>query len=326
MRMGVLWVVLALASSVPPAHADDADAEATKQADALFDEGKALFDKDLDKACQKFEASLAYNSQAIGTLLNIALCDEKRGRIASAVARFTDARERAKEGGMVEHQRAAEQHIAALTPKIPHVSIKFVEPPSTDTTIVIDDKVVPLGARDHLAIDPGEHAVKVSASGRLPYQTKFKIAEAGSEEVSIPALEKSVTVQSSRRTIGKITVITGVAMIGTGVVVGLIADAKYDKQFTTGPSATVEQPNPGFYCTRLPNKTAQCDAEGLAATKSAITIGNVGTVVGAVGIAVAAVGAYLWLRSPGESASDRQISVAPQLTADGAGIVAIGRF
>jgi hypothetical protein len=329
MRMSVLWVVLAILVSVQRADADDADTVASKKADALFDEGKALFETDLDKACQKFEESLSYNSQAIGTLLNVALCDEKRGRIASAVARFTDARERAKEGGLAAHQKAAEEHIAALTPKIPYVTLKFTEAPSADTTIVIDDKVVSPSARENLPIDPGDHTVKVSAPGRLPYQTTFKIAQSAHQDVSIPRLEKSVTVKSSRQTIGKITTVTGVAALTTGIVLGVIANRKYDNQFTTHPDPTPEQMingvTPPSFCTKLPNQKSQCDAEGFAATKSAITIGNVGTVVGIVGVAAVGVGVYLWLRPPSES-GERQISFVPQVGPDGTGVAAVGRF
>jgi len=40
-------------------------------------------------------------------LLNVALCDEKLGRFASASAKFAEARDRAKEQGMDVHRKAA---------------------------------------------------------------------------------------------------------------------------------------------------------------------------------------------------------------------------
>ena len=84
---------------------------------------------------------------------------------------------------------------------------------------------------------------------------------------------------------------------------------------------------PSTFCTKFPDKKAQCNADGLAATKSAITIGNVGTVVGAVGGAAVVFGVYLWLRSPSESSvTEHQVSLLPQVGPDGCGLVAAGRF
>ncbi|RPI08483.1 MAG: hypothetical protein EHM63_06195, partial [Actinobacteria bacterium] len=54
--------------------------EARRKADALFAEGVKLRDSNLELACAKFGASLQLNPQAIGVLLNVAMCDEKHGR------------------------------------------------------------------------------------------------------------------------------------------------------------------------------------------------------------------------------------------------------
>src|SRR4051794_5128978 len=93
-----------------PAHAEDNVAKA----DRLFDEGRALMASDLHAACDKFEESLKWNSQAIGTLMNVALCDAKLGKVASAYAKFTEARARAREGNMDVRLKAAEEQLTAL--------------------------------------------------------------------------------------------------------------------------------------------------------------------------------------------------------------------
>src|SRR5262249_26050543 len=55
-----------------------------KAADALFKEGRAAFDKgDYPTACAKFEASLVVDP-AIGTLLNLAVCEEKIGKLVAS--------------------------------------------------------------------------------------------------------------------------------------------------------------------------------------------------------------------------------------------------
>src|SRR3954468_13496447 len=108
-----------LVAMTPAARADDNVAKADK----LFVEGRALMDSDLHAACEKFEESLKWNSQAIGTLLNVALCDEKLGRVASAAAKFAQARDMAREGNMTVHLEAAEERLKDLLPRVPYVTI-----------------------------------------------------------------------------------------------------------------------------------------------------------------------------------------------------------
>ena len=300
---------LAILAAAGPAAAD----EKTQRADKLFEEGKAMLDKDLAGACAKFEASLQLNAQAIGTLLNVALCDEKLGRFASAVAKFTEARDRAKEQGMDVHLKAADEHIHALADKVPHVTLKFSVPPLPQTTIVIDEKLVPFDAIANHPVDPGAHDVVVSAPGHLAYKAHFELTAGESKDLSIPELEKSITVQSSRRSIGKITTATGIAALGTGIVLGLVAKRRFDAA-TDG-------------CNRITkdgDKVWQCGSTGYADTRSAHTLGTVGTVVGGVGLVAIGVGAYLWLRAPKDE--EQRVSVLPHVGPDGAGIVAVGRF
>ncbi|MBA3459697.1 MAG: hypothetical protein H0T46_07035 [Deltaproteobacteria bacterium] len=305
MRSRVLGVALVLAQVAPqPALADD-----IAKADALFAEGRALMKTDLHAACAKFEESLKWNSQAIGTLLNVALCDEKLGRVASAVAKFTEARDRAREGALDEHLQAAEERLAALKGRVPFITIKLATEPLPGTRILIHDKVIALEALADLPIDPGEHPLVVSAPDHVPYQTTIKIAESERREVVVPALRKG-TVTSSRKTIGKIVTISGgVALVGGIVIGGVIARGRYNDAFD-------------MYCD---DDDKECDPDGLSGTKSARTLGTVGTVVGAIGLVGVGVGLYLWLRAPDEGTS-RGVSLLPQLDPSAPGVVAVGRF
>ncbi len=304
---------LAILAAGGPAIAD----ENTQRADKLFEDGKAMLDKDLAGGCAKFEESLQLNAQAIGTLLNVALCDEKLGRYASAVAKFTEARDRAKEQGMDVHRKAAEDHLQGLAGKVPRVTLTFSVPPLPQTTIVIDDKLIPFDAIANHPVDPGAHDVVVSAPGHIAYKAHFELTSGESKDLAIPQLEKSITMQSSRRSIGKITALTGIAAVGTGVILGLVAKRKFD-------SAT--DPATGS-CDRIMKGTDQvwqCDPTGFAETRSARTLGTVGTVVGGIGFIGVGVGMYLWLRSP--KREQQRVSFLPHVGPDGAGIAAVGRF
>src|SRR5215468_5554712 len=174
-----------------------------EKADQLFAEARALRSSNLGEACKKFDESLRYNPAAIGTLLNVALCDEELGRVASAVARFIEARDHAREQGLPKHLRAAENHLAVLVPQVPHLAIRLTQQ-LPETKVLIDDHVYALAALGDIPIDPGEHVVVVSAPDRLPHRATLVIGPAEHKAIVIPPLLHSVIVTSSRRRIGQI--------------------------------------------------------------------------------------------------------------------------
>ncbi|MBC7976717.1 MAG: hypothetical protein H7138_17220 [Myxococcales bacterium] len=307
--------VLVIVVGVAPAHADDKLDPKLEKADRLFDEGRALMESNLLQACDKFDQSLRENPAAIGTLLNVALCDEKLGRFASAVAKFSEARDRAKEQQLTEHQRAAEEHIAALEPSVPHLKLSLREM-LPDTKILIDDRVIPIASIADVAVDPGERVLVVSAPARLPYRTKLLVAKAERKTVVVPALARSVTVTSSRRRIGQIVTVAGVLAIGTGAGIGVYADRLFDQQFEKE-------------CTHDAVLGDRCSPDGLRRTQRAQSLGNVGTIVGITGAAIGVAGAILWITAPSRrslEANDRAVTLVPQLGAESLGVVALGRF
>ncbi|HET7506215.1 MAG TPA: hypothetical protein VFK02_34585 [Kofleriaceae bacterium] len=309
-----------LAAGVPAlpgrVHADPVADPRIENADRLFAEGRALLESNLNEACKKFKESLDENPAAIGTLLNVALCDERLGHLASALLRFTDARDRAKEQGLTEHVRAAEEHIQAISPSVPHLTIRLAEQ-LPGTKVLIDDAVVAPDKLGSIAVDPGERAIVVSAPDRLPYRTQVVLAPAERKDVVVPPLAASVTVRSSRRLIGQIAAVVGGLAAGTGLGIGLYANHLYDQQFGHA------HPGDGL-CDAA---TGTCEPRGQARTQRAQTLGNVGTVVGLAGLAVASVGAYLWIRSPGSTDGNAaSLAIVPELGADGLGLAATGRF
>ncbi len=301
------FILLAVSLVASPAAADVDIAKADK----LFAEGLALRESNLEQSCAKFDESLQYNPQAIGTLLNVALCDEKLGRIASAVVKFSEARDRAKEQQLTDYITAAEEHIAALTPELPYLQLKFGVPPIADTKILVNDQVVGMDRIGKLAVDPGEVSITVSAPGRLPYQTKIIVAKREMKDVEIPELEKSVTVKSSRRTLGLITTASGVAAIGGGVVIGLFARRSYNNAIKD--------------CTQVPDTPPQCPPDAQTDTEKARTLGTVGTVVGVIGVVAVGVGLYVWLRAPKDT-GERKVSLVPHVSSETAGLAAVGSF
>jgi len=295
-----------LAGPASRAHADPR----IDKADQLFAEGKALMSSNLIQACDKFEQSLQYNPAAIGTLLNVALCDEKLGKIATALARFTEARDHAKEQSLPEHLRAAEDHIATLTPTVPHLAIRLTEP-LPDTAILVDNRVIPPEALGDITIDPGERTIVVSAPDRLPHRETILITKGEHRDVVIPALARSVTITSSRRRIGQITAITGGAAFGVSIVLGLYAGHLHQQQLDD------------HHCGPNGSGGESCDPTGQSAATRARTYGNVATAVGIIGLAVAAGGAVLWYTAP---RSTPTVAVVPAVSPGTIGLTALGHF
>lgn len=299
-------LVTALLTVGAPARAD----VDIPRADALFAEAQALKDTNLDAACTKFAESLSYNPQALGTLLNVALCDEKLGRVASAVRKYEEALDRAKEQNLPAYIAAAEEHLAPLRPLVPHLDIKFAEAPAPGTSVRIDDQTIPLDGSVKIAavaLDPGIRKITVSAPNRVTYETTLYIEERESKQIVLPALATAV-VRSSRRTIGRITVVSGAAALTVGVGLGFWAKSRYDAQFEGDPPPC--------------NELKQCLGDGQVEVERARQLGTIGTVVGAVGIGALVVGGYLWLT--GERSGP--IQVAPTISPDGGGVAAFGRF
>ncbi|HSD88590.1 MAG TPA: tetratricopeptide repeat protein [Kofleriaceae bacterium] len=282
-----------------------------EKADKIFEEAQKL--KQAGKtaeACAKYDEALHYNRSAVGTLLNVALCDEEQNKVASALELFMQARDLAREHNLNEHRAAAEEHILKIEPLVPHLTISFAEI-AAETKLVIDDKVYPITGANDIRIDPGTRHVVVTAPGRLPYETTIELKAQEKKSVEIPKLKPPVTVKRARVTIGKIVTFSGVGLIATGIVIGVVARGRYNEQFDNGNCTKGDPP--------------QCNPDGYQRTGNALTLGTVGTVVGISGGVAVALGAYLWFFAPKEQ-EQKGVAFVPTLSPESAGIAAVGRF
>lgn len=119
----------------------------------LFEQGRADLEAgNTDAACKKFEQSLRKDPRAVGTLLNLALCNERQGEVASALALFIEAYDRANEASSVEQRTAAEEHIATLRPLVPFLVLVRTGAPIAGEKLLIDDKVVALDEKEWRSI------------------------------------------------------------------------------------------------------------------------------------------------------------------------------
>src|SRR5262249_50431221 len=139
-----------------PASADD---DADEQADALFQEGRALMKAGrFEEACPKFEQSQRLSPHG-GTLLNVAACHDRLGKIATAWVEFQQALTPARADGKDDRARVAEERIQVLEPRLGWLMLDLPGAPP-DASVEIDGaQLPPLALGKELPVDPGVHYI-----------------------------------------------------------------------------------------------------------------------------------------------------------------------
>jgi hypothetical protein len=79
------------------------------------------------EACARFAESYRLEASS-GTLINLALCHEKEGKIATAWAEYRDAARVAQDQGRKDRAAAANDKAAALEPKVPRLTTVAAKP------------------------------------------------------------------------------------------------------------------------------------------------------------------------------------------------------
>ena len=294
-----------------------ASANAEPDAQHLFLEGAALQDAgQAEAACRKFEQSLAKDPRQMGVLMNLGLCNERQGKLATALRMYQEAFDRAREADKRTTRDAARDEIAKLIAKVPIVRIERAVAPLPGEKLVIDDVVVPLDQRE-LPLDPGRHVVVQTAPGRLPWQHTFEVGVAdrvalGLAELPVPTSKVVTHAVSKRLVVGKIATLTGagLAIVGAGLV--LYARHDYSSLFPA---------HCGVY-PEVAGATA-CDATGHTRADRDRTLNEAGLVFGVAGFAMAATGAVLWATAPREHT---QTMIVPAGSPTLVGVLVRGAF
>lgn len=171
-RAAALALVFALGATSLRAHAQGTSRQAAAQ--SLFDEARAHFDRgEWDAACEKFTSSQQLDPRG-GTLLNLALCREKQGRIGSAWTAFAEARNLSSKEGRAERVSFAEKKLRELEPSVPKVIVVVDQAQPADLAVRLDGEELPRAAWNvGVPVDPGAHLVEATARGLRPFATKI---------------------------------------------------------------------------------------------------------------------------------------------------------
>ena len=261
-------------------------------AEALFREGRALITQgDVAGACAKFRESNRLDP-AVGTVFNIADCEEKLGHLAQAWTLFQEVVQRLPAND--DRHGIAEQRAAALEPRLPRLRLRLAASAPAGTRVERDG--VELGAaslESALPVDPGNHRLRVSAPGHETREFSIALNEGEQKSLDVspgpPSAASASLVGkpaerpvdepsgSGQKTLGYVVGGVGVAALVTGAVAGVLV---------LGQKSTVDA-----NC----DENKRCNQEGLDAAERGKTLGVVTTVALAAGAVGLGVGTYLVL-------------------------------
>ncbi|UQA62063.1 PEGA domain-containing protein [Polyangium aurulentum] len=156
---------------------------------ALFQSGRDLLDRGKwEEACSKFEASMILYP-ATSTLLNIARCYERKGKIALAWSAYQRALVLNRETQGEERKRALEEvakkGLAAVEPRLPRIKLALRGTPA-GLRVTHNGQDVPAAMLSTvIPVDPGPQSITAEAPGYMPFQRTVDVDEGELEEVPI---------------------------------------------------------------------------------------------------------------------------------------------
>jgi hypothetical protein len=312
MNKTAVAISLAVTLAVPVAARAQSTGAVAEQlfrdASARLKEGKT------HEACLKFAESQKLDPQ-LGTLLNLAACHEKEGKMATAWGEYNELVDQASKLGDAKRLDYAKNRAADVEKKMPRLQLYV---PTGTSELKIDGQAMGEAAwTTVLPIDAGDHKITYAAPGKEPRSQSVTVAPGGvttqaalapfvdsppsaavaqpaPSPVRIPAATPAEPKRggSGLRTVGYAVAGAGVVGVGVGGVFGAIAlGAKGNVTSNCGSAAGLAD--------NLCNQTG-FDAQKQARTNA--TISTISFVVG--GVALASGVAILLFGTPPPSAAN----------------------
>ena len=291
-RTAPVAVVALLAAS--PAFADSPVAE------KLFrDAQEAMKAEHYADACPKFAESNRLDPQ-LGTLLNLAACHEKEGKVASAWSDYMTLAELAGRAGDKGRADYAKKRIAAIEPTMPQLELK-VPAGTTFTEVKLDQQSLGAAATmTTIPIDPGVHtlafqtatqswtqSVTIGATGKVVVEVKIPTATTTTttttKSPSLAAPQNGAELGASPSTPTPTPSGSGGGLRVTGLVLGGLGIVGLGVGGVFGGFALGNKSDVDAHC-----QGNLCDATGFAAQQDAhtnATISTVGLIAGGVLVA-----------------------------------------
>jgi len=311
-----------------------ADEAADRKAEAqrLFTEGQTALDKgDNASGCVLMRTSLELFAVA-NSLFNVAQCDEREGKLASALAHW-------KRGFLLidatdKRAPVVTKAIEELEIRVPRVRIA-VSPKHEPLDVSLDDEVIQKDKLDAvMLIDPGKHIVLVRKAGHSDHRVEILlnerertevVAEPG-EALPAPLPSASVVPRASASVVpplppplppprtaplkvgGFVALGVGGAAILGAIITGGVIEANHDK---------IDGLCEGIICK---------DGRPIDLIQSQERLLPLNATLWGIGIAGAAAGAVMLVISSQKPKNGKTAIVIPLASRDGVGIGLSGRF
>lgn len=270
---------------------------------------------DFDLACARFRDSDKLDP-AVGTRFNLADCEERRGRVATAWSLFRGVL--AELGPTDDRRPIAEERARLLESRLPTLTLTRTAETPPGLTVRVDG--VELGEGSFglpLPMDPGPHELTLQAPGHAPERTGFTLKEGEPSALPLrftataapppsaepePAAAPAAPVSdgTARRRWAYIVGGVGASGVALGAVTGVVA---LNKKSTADANCR--------------DALQRCNEVGVAANESGKRFAAISTIGFSVGIVGLAAGAYLWLTSAPPSRvsahSSTPARIAPEL-------------
>ncbi|WP_437567221.1 tetratricopeptide repeat protein [Sorangium sp. So ce542] len=321
---GVLLGAVALSGA---ASAQRAERAVKPVAEALFRQGRELFKRgQFAEACDKFQESQRLEPKP-GTLLNLAVCHEKVGKLATAWAELGSVEEIARREGRKDREGFARAQREALEERLARLEVRMAEPPAGLRLTLDGEPLNGAALNAPFPIDPGRHRVAAAAPGKRAWSTEVEVpSERAAIVVAVPALEDAppaapgsagappppraggpVSGREPRAgSAGMVLAATGFSVGAIGLGVGAVAGA-----LTLARSGALAEACPDDRCP--PSRRGELDAANTLANVS-----NAGFAVLAIGAGVGVAG-LLMLPAQG-STSGARAALTPVL---GPGVIGL---
>jgi hypothetical protein len=307
-----LRTIVGIALIATLAHAQGASHAA---AEALFNDAKRLLAAgQVHEACTKFAESQRLDPGA-GTLLNLAACYEKEGRVASAWATYVEAQSLADKTGRAAWAQSAKKKAAELGTLVPKITITVLGA-TPDLRVERDGALVPVAQfGSAIPVDPGKVRVAATAPKFKAWEKTLDVRAGESVSVAIPALvpepaqattatatepptapttttaplpdKRDTGGSSSLKTVGYIAIGVGGAGLLAGGIFGVLANGQKND--------AVEN-----YCRDGGARCTQAGMDGLNGARSKATLSTIAMIAGG---AILATGVVLLLVAPSKKES-----------------------
>ena len=289
-------------------------------AEALFEQARAAMAAgSYDIACARFRDSDKLDP-AVGTRFNLADCEEKRGRVATAWSLFRGVLAELAQDD--DRRPIAQQRVKALEPRMPYLTMVRTPETPARARVRIDGVELSEGSFGvPLPMDPGTHELTLLLmEGGKEQQSRFALREGEHKDLPIRAGHEatpagpaeSATAEppsagDSKRHWAYVAGGVGAFGVAFGAVTGIV---------TLSKKSTADA--------NCDDSLRVCNQVGRDASQSGRTFGTLSAVGFGVGIVGLATGAYLWMTAPKARFAHSSSPLRPELhLARGTGFLSV---